>query len=190
MLYDLTLELTPQLAQDDQGNEKKALVGHLGTHFDVMDKEFPLEYFCRPAVVFDVRGKEKIGIEDIQLELAKKGMFVAFFTGFLKEAGYGTEQYFKEHPQLSQALIRALVEKEISVIGIDCAGVRRGKEHTPADQFCADHNVFVVENLWGLEHLLDGEQQAAFTAYTAPMRYRGVTGIPCRVVGEKCGRNL
>ena len=185
MLYDLTLELTPQLAQDAQGNEKKALVGHLGTHFDVMDKEFPLEYFRRSAIVFDVAGKEEIDVEDIQMELVEKGMFVAFCTGFLKEAGYGTEKYFKEHPQLSQKLITALVEKGVSIIGIDCAGVRRGKEHTPADQFCADHDVFVVENIWDMETLLDGEKQAVFTAYTSPMRYQGVTGIPCRIIAEK-----
>lgn len=185
MLYDLTLELTPQMVQDAQGNEKKALVGHLGTHFDVMDKEFPLDYFCRSAVVFEVQGKEEITEDDIDLNMVQKDMFVAFCTGFLQEAGYGTQKYFKEHPQLSQELISALVEKGVSIIGIDCAGVRRGKEHTPADQFCADHDVFVVENIWGMEELLNGEKQMVFTAYTSPMRYQGVSGIPCRIIAEK-----
>ena len=44
MKIDITLRITPKMATDAQGNEKKALVGHLGTHFDVMNKEFPLEY--------------------------------------------------------------------------------------------------------------------------------------------------
>jgi len=43
MLIDITLKITPKMVSDAQGNEKKALVGHLGTHFDVMNKEFPLE---------------------------------------------------------------------------------------------------------------------------------------------------
>lgn len=185
MWYDLTLELTPELAQDAQGNEKKALVGHLGTHFDVMDKEFPLEYFRCPAIVFDVREKEEIHVSDVDLDKIKKGMFVSFSTGFLQRVGYGTERYFKEHPQLSRELLSVLVEKGVSIIGIDCVGVRRGKEHTEADRFCADRDVFVVENISGMEELLSGEKAAEFTAYTAPMRYRGVTGIPCRILAEK-----
>ena len=40
--------------RDAQGNEKKAIAGHLGTHFDVMNKEFPLEYTRRAGIVFDV----------------------------------------------------------------------------------------------------------------------------------------
>ena len=44
MKIDVTLKITPKMVTDAQGNEKKALVGHLGTHFDVMNKEFPLEY--------------------------------------------------------------------------------------------------------------------------------------------------
>ncbi len=44
MKIDITLKITPKMMKDAQGNEKKAFVGHLGTHFDVMNKEFPLEY--------------------------------------------------------------------------------------------------------------------------------------------------
>ena len=55
MKIDITLKITPRMVTDAQGNEKKALVGHLGTHFDVMDKEFPLEYTERKAIIFDVR---------------------------------------------------------------------------------------------------------------------------------------
>ena len=49
MLIDITLRITPKMTKDAQGNLKKALVGHLGTHFDVMNKEFPLEYVRRQA---------------------------------------------------------------------------------------------------------------------------------------------
>ena len=44
--------------------------------------------------------------------------------------------------------------EKISMIGVDFAGIRRGKEHTPKDQYCADRGVFVVENLCGLSRLL------------------------------------
>ena len=43
MRIDITLKITPGMIRDAQGNERKTLSGHLGTHFDVMDKEFPLD---------------------------------------------------------------------------------------------------------------------------------------------------
>ena len=43
MYIDITTKITPKIITDAQGNEVKALSGHLGTHFDVMNKEFPLE---------------------------------------------------------------------------------------------------------------------------------------------------
>lgn len=184
MLIDITLKITPKMAKDAQGNEKKALVGHLGTHFDVMNKEFPLEYTRRKGIIFDVSNitERDIEITDIDLSKVKNNMFVAFYTGFIEAEGYGTKHYFSEHPQLSDNLIDALLEKKISMIGIDFAGVRRGKEHTPKDQYCADRGTFIIENLCNLKTL--AQQTEYFTANTYPMNYADMTGLPCRVVAE------
>ena len=184
MKIDVTLPITPQMVTDAQGNEKKTLVGHLGTHFDVMDKEFPLDYTLRRGWAFDVShvtGRD-IGLSDIDLSLVEKDSFVAFYTGFIEREGYGSKTYFKEHPQLSHELIDALLEKGVSIIGVDFAGVRRGPEHTPTDQYCADRGIFIVENLCNLKPL--AQQTAPFTMYTFPMRYGEMTGLPCRVVAE------
>ena len=184
MLIDITLKITPKMVKDAQGNEKKALVGHLGTHFDVMNKEFPLEYTRRKGIIFNVSNvtERDIKITDIDLSKVEKNMFVAFYTGFIEAEGYGTRRYFSEHPQLSNDLIDALLEKNISIIGVDFAGVRRGKEHTPKDQYCADRGVFIIENLCNLKTL--AEQEEYFTANTYPMNYADMTGLPCRVVVE------
>lgn len=184
MLIDITLKITPKMVSDAQGNEKKSLTGHLGTHFDVMNKEFPLEYTERRGIIFDVshvKGRD-IDISDVDLDRIEEGMFTAFYTGFIEEQGYGGKIYFTEHPQLSHALIDALLEKKITMIGVDFAGIRRGKEHTPKDQYCADRGVFVVENLCGLSRLLVSTRE--FTACTYPMNYVGMTGLPCRVVAK------
>ncbi len=185
MYYDLTLRLTPDMTR--AANEKLALIGHQGTHFDVMDKIFPLSYLRLPALVFDVshvRGRD-VEKEDIPAEMIQENMFIAFSTGFLKETGYGTDTYFREHVQLSKDLIHFLIEKKISIIGIDCTGIRRGKEHTPTDQYCADHDVFVIENMCGFEPLLNGERFVSCYINTYPVNYAGLTGLPCRVVAEK-----
>lgn len=187
MLVDITLEVTPKMRADAQNNEKKALSGHLGTHFDVMDQVFPLEYTQRQGVVFDVR---HVGIErdisetDIDLSLVGRDMFVAFCAGTIENVGYGSRVYFTRHPQLSTALISTLLEKGVSIIGIDFAGVRRGAEHTPTDALCARQGTFVVENLVNLQAVLRGAAHALFTAHTYPMRYAAMSGLPCRVVAD------
>lgn len=186
MFIDLTLLITPKMVTDASGNEKKSLVGHLGTHFDVMNREFPLDYVERQAIAFDVSGIEGRDIEgsDIELPNIQAGMFAAFYTGFIEREGYGSKRYFKQHPQLSQSLIDSLLKAGVSIIAIDCAGIRRGAEHTPADQSCADKNAFVVENICNLKELLQGGKSREFTAHTYPVNYAGVTGLPCRVVAE------
>ena len=184
MKMDLTIKITPKMVTDAQENEKKALVGHLGTHFDVMNKEFPLEYTERKGIVFDVSGIKDRDIDcaDIDLYKVEKDMFVSFYTGFIEEEGYGSRKYFTEHPQLSNALLEALLEKKVSIIGVDFAGVRRGKEHTPMDQHCADQGVFIVENICSLYRILEHGEN--FLAHTYPMNYAEMTGLPCRVIAE------
>ena len=182
MLLDITLKITPAMAKESNQNTNPALVGHLGTHFDVMDREFPLSYTKRKGIVFDVSSitGAEIDIDDISPAAIGKDMFVAFYTGYIEKIPYGTKEYFASHPQLSQALIDLLLSKGVSIIGMDCAGIRCGKEHIPADQKCADKGTFVIENLCNLNQLLGKD----FIVHTYPMSYAGITGLPCRVIAE------
>lgn len=184
MLIDLTLKLTKKMLYDAMVIKNEALVGHAGTHFDVMDKDFPLTYTERPGIVFDVRdvtGRE-IDCTDVDLNAVQKDMFVAFCSGYDEAVAYGEPGYFSDHPQLSYGLIHALLEKGISIIGLDFAGIRRTPEHIPADQCCADRGVFVIENLRNLKDVL--AHGGRFTAFTYPIRCSDLTGLPCRVVAR------
>lgn len=182
MKIDLTLKLNPEMLKTASG-QNRSLFGHLGTHFDVMNKEFPLEYTELPGIVFDVEGivDRDIEVSDISLDRVKPGMFVLFHTGFLEKEGYGTPVYSHQHPQLSPQLIEKLIERRIALIGVDCAGIRRSKEHTPADQLCADNNVFVIENLCNLKELT---KEKNLLIHTYPMNCSGISGLPCRVIAE------
>lgn len=184
MLIDITLKITPQMVKEDTAAGNQALLGHLGTHFDVMDQEFPLEYTRRKGIVFDVSSvsDRDIGIADVDLDAVEPGMFTAFYTGYIQRIGYGGKLYYSDHPQLSHELIRALLEKGVSVIGLDFAGIRRGKEHVPTDRQCARQGTFVVENLYGLKPLL--AHGGRFTAHTYPMSFTQISGLPCRVIAE------
>ena len=184
MLIDITLPITVQMANDAPEKTNRSLTGHLGTHFDVMEQVFPLEYTCRKGIVFDVSSIRDRDIEasDIALDAVGENMFVAFYTGFIEEISYGTKEYFGTHPQLSDELIERLLDKGVSIIAIDCSGIRRGAEHTPKDRYCAKKGTFVVENLCNLNTVLD--MGGSFTAHTYPMNYLGITGLPCRVIAE------
>ncbi len=160
--------------------------GHIGTHFDVMNQEFSLENIRRHGKIIDVHKirDRDIQIEDLQSIEINPNDFIIFHTGFLKEKSYGTPEYFKKHPQLSMELIRYLIEKKISLIGLDAAGVRRGAAHTKTDQYCADNGVFVIENLTNLGLLLKAVGSHPFTVYTFPLNFEGMSGLPCRVIAE------
>lgn len=50
------------------------------------------------------------------------------------------------------------------------------------DQYCADHGVFIIENLCNLGSILTNTN--TFKANTYPMNYAKMTGLPCRVVAD------
>lgn len=183
MKIDITLKVTPKMIQDANGNEKKSFSGHIGTHFDVMNKEFPIEYTSRDGIFFDISNikDREIQIQDIDIEKIHENMFVGFYSSWIEEKEYGTKAYFTDHPYLSNELIQKLIELKISIVGLDFPGIRRHQEHTPTDQLLADNGVFVVENLCNMKELINCNQ---LTVNTYPMNFLNMSGLPCRVVVE------
>ena len=181
-MIDLSIPVTIKNSEQAVNNEKMVSFGHLGTHFDVMDLEFPLEYTSLEGIVFNVKDKVEIGIPDIDINLLASGQFVTFYSGFIDTVQYGTKRYFTEHPYLTKDLLETLLNANIAIIGIDFAGVRRGKEHTPMDKYCADRGVFIIENLCNLDKIL--EKSAYFSANIYPVNFKGMSGLPCRVTGS------
>lgn len=187
MLTDLTLRV-PQWNKrlevgDSPDNAWLIAGGHVGTHLDCYLKtEIPLEYYRSPALVFDVRGivDREITPADVDAKAIAPGRFVLFYTGWIEQHPYGTKAYAAEHPQLSEALIDLLIEREVRFIGLDCPGVRRHAGHKPADERCEAAGVYIIENLVNLGQLPG--QGATVTALW--MNDEDATGLRCRVVAE------
>lgn len=160
--------------------------GHLGTHFDVMNKTFSLDNTERRGILFDVSQVKdrKIEAGDIDMVQIKEHDFVMFYSGYLKEYKFGTPAYMKSKIELANALISDLITQKVSMIGIDFPGIRKPAEHPQADQYCADHDVFVIENLANLDVLLAEVKEKSFLVHTYPVNYEGLTGLPCRVIAE------
>lgn len=186
MLIDLSLPIsTDQITGGEDFVRKIIDAGHAGTHFDVMDKSFPLEKFKTRGKVIDIshirdREIEVADLGDVRIE---KDDFVIFHSGWVGQLGYDIiDEYIHKSAELSDDLVRHLIEAGVSLIGVDAAGAQPPKKHPAVDQYCADHGVFIIENLNNVEKLLDIPQP--FTVYTAPLNRVDLTGLPCRVLVE------
>lgn len=183
MLIDLTLDITPErYAYIEQSGGRE---GHLGTHFDVMDKSFPIESFRTPGRIFDVSGvrDREVQLDDIAADEIADGGTVIFHTGHLDEVGFESPAYWRRSAELSDEVVAFLIGRKVRLIGVDAAGAQKPKKHVAVDQLCADNGAFIIENLDNLKALLSQEARQ-FTVYTAPLKRSGLTGLPCRVLAE------
>lgn len=186
MIIDITTRVSNEKKEKwlSETTQPFVLSGHIGTHLDTYEKtEIPMNYFRSKGVYIDVRDiaeKREIEIEDIEKYIIPKEAFVIFHTGRTDNYEYGSSEYFKNHPQLSDKLIEYLAKQKIHFIGIDCSGIRRGKEHEPADILCEHNGIYVIENLCNLSSIISSE----FDVYTMWLENDKMTGLPCRVIVE------
>jgi len=183
MLLDLSLPIDiSEIPNDDPGHA----LGHVGTHFDVMEGRFPIDSFRTSGILVDIsriRDRE-VEIADLDGYAVPEGAMVIFHTGFMAELGYGLGEYNRQSAYLSDALVNfLLLDRKVKLIGVDAAGIQKPKKHLAVDMLCASHNVFVVENLANIPELLRANP-SPLTVYTMPLSYRGLTGLPCRVLGH------
>lgn len=189
MFTDLTLPLdldpqnNPFLAEKGQ----QAKLGHLGTHMDVMNTPGPepSRFICR-GLKIDVRGIYNRPITPADLGEAQPGPadLVAFHTGWLAQF-YGTEYYFKGHPELGQPelsdeLVEMLIGIGVGYIAIDGPGAKRPDQHHEVDLHCARHGVYIIEHVANLEKL----KAKDFLAYCFPLNLVGSTGLPVRLLAR------
>jgi kynurenine formamidase len=185
MLIDLSLPIDAKMLATEEAYKIFIDSGHAGTHFDVVNKTFPLESFKTRGKVIDISH-----IRDREIEVGDLGSvsidaddFVIFHTGFIDEFGYNTKPYMTRSAELSDRTVDYLLEHKVRLIGVDAAGVQRFNKHAAVDLRCADCGVFIVENLNNVGKLLELSPNP-FVVYTAPVSRTDLTGLPCRVLAE------
>lgn len=185
MKLDLTTQVDMCLMEQwlsTQENRHLA-TGHVGTHLDTYEKSvISLDYIACPGVLWDVSDiaeNREVSLSDIENLRIPENAFLLIRTGRSEKEKYGTVDYFQEHPQLSNELIQWLTNQPLRFLGIDCPGIRRGKEHEPADRMLEKNGTFVIENLSGLNQLLDTD---VFQVYTLWFDDPVATGLWCKVV--------
>ncbi|SFM20099.1 cyclase family protein [Pelosinus propionicus] len=192
MLIDLTLPIDEQDKNNPFFNHKDGInvarLGHLGTHLDIMNAaNLDINRFIGTAKIVHVENIFGREIEPADFENTtdiQKGDFMIFKTDWLPTY-YETDFYVTGHPQsghpeLSDTTLEYLIQKEVNFIGIDAAGVKRKEGHRKADMYCADHNIFVIENIINLNQL----QQDTFKFYCFPLPLKHSSGLPVRLLAE------
>lgn len=154
---------------------------HVSTHIDAPShmiengktlSDFPINKFIGEAIVIDVRGQNNI---EPRLSGIHKGDFVFFLTSHSDKAYY--PDYFNNNPVITEKTAQKLVEKRISIVGLD--------SFTPDNQPYNVHKIFlkndilIVENLVNLNKL-PGKR---FKCFIMPMKITGADGAPCRIIG-------
>lgn len=186
MIIDLTTRVERQQIEQwlNKQENRHIATGHIGTHLDTYCKtDIPLEYFRCKGILIDVSDfceTRAVTLEDLEDVNIEANSFVLFRTARIERYNYGSIEYFFDHPQLSHELIEWLTKQRIRFIGIDCAGIRRGTEHAPADILCEQHGVYVIENLCNLQQLKTKD----FTVYTMWLDDPEMTGLKCRVIAD------
>jgi kynurenine formamidase len=181
---------------------------HGGTHLDApihfaegrwSTEAIPIERLIGPSRVIDVSRKcaadrdYRVQPEDILEHEARHGPIRAG-TIVLIRTGFGAfypdaKRYLGSDvrgvaenlhfPGIGEAAARALVERRIDAVGIDTASL----DHGPSTDFIA-HRVLNGANVPGLENVanLDRLPPAGAMVIALPMKIKGGSGGPCRIV--------
>lgn len=142
---------------------------HTGTHIDVpyhvksdslTIDTFPVELFSGSAVVIDVHGLSKIGMQPGWELLFRNHGVVLFRTGWSKE--WGKENYYYNYPEFDVEIAESLVKEGVRIAGFDSP--------SPDKSPFAFHTIFLkdarflVENLTNLDQLI-GNENITFMAF-------------------------
>ena len=154
---------------------------HISTHIDAPShmieegktlSDFPINKFVGDAIVIDVRGQKNI---EPNLSDVKKGDIVFFLTSHSDKA-YESD-YFKNNPVIAEKTAQKLIEKRISIIGLD--------SFTPDNEPYNVHKIFLKNDVLIVENLIDLNKLSVkrFQCFIMPMKITNADGAPCRVIG-------
>ncbi|MEF3275513.1 MAG: cyclase family protein [Chloroflexus sp.] len=165
------------------------LGSHTGTHLDAPRHRFadgmgidaiPLERLIGPGLVIDARGyPANAPIEPTVLTGydLRAGMMVVIRTGW--EVYWGSADYVR-HPYLSATLAYELVQRGVTLVGIDALNIDSTVHGDDAGHVTLlGHNVLIVENLCNLAVLNCGE---CYTFAFLPLPFVAADGAPVRAL--------
>jgi arylformamidase len=167
---------------------------HLGTHIDAAShfipggraiSEYPPERFLLPGIVVPLLGRN----DDQPIDPGDFANYLAALpTGGALLIHVGWDQYWKterylRHPYLTREAAQLLVDKGVSIVGIDALNpdsTVQGTNHAHA--VFLGNDVLIVENLTRLHQLLSG---VVYQFSFLPLALSGLDGSPIRAIARR-----
>ena len=108
-----------------------------------------------------------------------RGKAVLVHTGWAEY--WNTEQYFENHPYITEEAALYLVEQGVQLVGIDCVNIddTRGKSR-PVHSQLLGAEILIVEHLCNLEQMPD----TGFTFSALPPKFKGMGTFPVRALAK------
>lgn len=171
-----------RIAENGWNEKQLTFTSHFSTHIDAPRhmiesgkalSDYPISSFIGEAVLFDVQGQAEIKVDTSEV---KENDMVFFFTGYINHIY--DKDYFLNNPVLSKHTVKQLIEKKISIIGIDSFTPDNEPFHLHKELFKRD--ILIVENMVHLEKI----KKKRFLCYIFPLNIKDADGAPCRIVAE------
>lgn len=173
----------------DGYNEKiLKICTHTGTHIDspyhmiergrTIDK-FDLNEFLGKALIIDVTKYKDIDIKSIikYKEKIENSDFVILKTGW--EKYFGSEQYLKDYPSLTEEAAKWLCEFNIKGIGIDAISIdKMDSIDFEIHNIIFSKDKFIIENLNNLYKI----ENESFILIAVPLKIQSADASPVRAI--------
>jgi kynurenine formamidase len=162
----------------------------VGTYLDSPYHRYPdgrdigdldIDELVLPGVVVEARGLEpgdELDVDVLPTDRTLNNRAVLFNFGW--DDHWGTEQY-RSYPFLSEALIDRLIDENVGLVGVDTINIDDHRNPSrPAHTRLLDEDVFIVENMTGLD-ALHGE---SFRLFAVPVKAEQTAAMPIRAFAE------
>ncbi len=188
---------------DRHGYDSEAMFmsTHTGTHVDApnhfkpglasIDMISSDRLVCNAVMIrVEKSANQLIEEQDFGNHQIRAGDAVVIATGWEKRSG--SRNYMFENPGLSEQAARYLARKRVNAVAIDCPSIDLGADSRfIAHNILLSCNILVVENLCNLTRVTSSssrrrtksnQSSATFTLIISPLKLRGATGSPARVL--------
>jgi arylformamidase len=173
---------------------------HTGTHVDApchfkpglasIDRISADRLVCNAILIrVEKHAGQLIEQQDLGNHKIRQGDAVVIATGWEKHAN--SRNYMTENPGLSKQAARHLVRKQVNVVAIDCPSIDVGTDSNfTAHNILLPNNILAIENLINLNRIAtiltcsnnNSNSSSRFTLIISPLKLRGATGSPARVL--------
>jgi len=154
---------TKDITSDGYNDTQIRTTMHIGTHIDAPSHmlenskyidEFSVDTFFGEGIILNYENEKILTVKPELNKLDLKGKIILLYTK--QDKIIGTNDYYKNHPIISEELCDFFIEKNIKMIGLDFFS----PDHSPSliHKKFLSHDILIVENLCNLDLLLELKQ--------------------------------